>query len=201
MGSKNELEQSNESNPPTGPISDEEMKIAEELTKIPFSSSPSQQDLQSDVETVNSFGDKIEIRSPAISKGEAWGLTQEMRAVIRVLQHFPSITKAAAMAGVDVKKVYRWRERHKKFRQASSAAMRIGFAFLEEVAIQRALEGSDYLLGLVLKGNNPKYKTQKKQKTINNITINAPTQGQDMYAALRDTLAKGMTRLGHEESS
>jgi len=173
----------------------------EESTQ-PFIESESES-LQSDVEIVNSFGRnyRSKMHKSDQRKAEFFALTQEQKAVIKVLQHFPSITKAASIAGVDVKKVYKWRQSSTKFLKASNAAMRIGFAFLEEIAIQRALEGSDYLLATVLKANNPKYKTKKQQKTVNNITINAAAQGAEaLYSGLQETLKRNKLRITNEES-
>lgn len=77
-----------------------------------------------------------------------------------------SITYAARLVGMSRSRVYAIREVDAEFAEALEQAVQEGSEALEDVALSRAIEGSDTLLMFLLKGRMPeKYKDRVQQDT------------------------------------
>ena len=74
---------------------------------------------------------------------------------LKSLAERPIVGRAARAAGVDVSRCYKMRKRSRAFAQLWDEALIAGVDTLEECAIDRALDKSDKLLELLLKGHRP----------------------------------------------
>ncbi len=74
-----------------------------------------------------------------------------------------SIASSAAAAGIARRTVYNWREADEEFARQWDEAIEEGIDRLEDVAMQRAVAGSDTLAIFLLKANRPdKYRDTQR---------------------------------------
>ncbi len=78
------------------------------------------------------------------------------------------VTRAAQDAGIDRDSAYYERQRDPLFAQEWADALDRGVDMLEDVAKQRAYDGSDTLLIFLLKAHRP----QKYRDTLRTVTLN-----------------------------
>lgn len=95
----------------------------------------------------------------------------QKRAYITVLGETGSPSKAAKAAHITQRVVQSWRENDEDFLIQSDDAMESLIDGLEEVAFQRAREGSDRLVEFLLKSNRPHKYRERMQIDIDSRTM------------------------------
>lgn len=85
---------------------------------------------------------------PALTK-------KRMKTFLKALCEGGSVSEGAKKAGVGRTQLYKKRKENKEFEMLWEDALEQGTDFLEDVAKNRAVEGSDTLLIFLLKGRRP----------------------------------------------
>lgn len=100
------------------------------------------------------------------------------------------VTKAAAAAGVHRDTAYFERQRDPEFAQQWQEALDRGIDMLEDVAFERAYQGSDTLLIFLLKSRRP----ERYRETTRTVTLNmTPADLQDLSDDELDNLERQLT--------
>ena len=86
---------------------------------------------------------------------------------IRCLENCANVTTVCADLKLARRTEYGWRQTTPGFARAWDSAMMLGIDSLEDVAKQRAVDGSDQLLIFLLRGLNPEVYGQRTQVDLN----------------------------------
>lgn len=89
---------------------------------------------------------------------------------LQALAEKPVVSRAAAAAGIQVSSAYRLRQKDPAFAAAWDDAAARAAGSLEERAYDRAMEKSDKLMELMLKGNMPEKYREKLDVAVSNKT-------------------------------
>lgn len=77
------------------------------------------------------------------------------RAFLEALAQEPNVARACREAGISRKTAYKWRKDDASFREAWDEVLEASVDDLEAKAFSRALEGSDYLMRILLSAHRP----------------------------------------------
>lgn len=91
---------------------------------------------------------------------------------LELLRDGQPVTRAAEGAKIPRRTLYYWRGEDEEFAQAWDAAYEQGTDYLEQVAHDRAVDGSDLMLIFTLKGRRPsKYRDNVKHEVDARISV------------------------------
>jgi hypothetical protein len=110
--------------------------------------------------------------SPVVQGARKLGVERKRKRFLEFLCAGEPVTRAAAGAGVGRRTVYDWRKADAEFAQAWDEAWEQGTDLLEEVALERAVNGSDLLLIFLLKGRRPqRYRDNVRHEVDARLTV------------------------------
>jgi transposase-like protein len=105
---------------------------------------------------------------------------QRARAFLAIIEAGGSVTKAAIAAKVCRKTPYLWRDNHPEFKVGWKEAEEIGTDLIEDVSVDRALNGNDTQIIFQLKARRPeKYKDRGQQDLNVSGGLTVKVEGED----------------------
>jgi hypothetical protein len=113
-----------------------------------------------------------------------------------LLREIGNVTHAAAGAGIGCASVYEWRYDDPAFARDWDAAVRLGGEGLEDIARERARNGSDLLMIFLLKGIFP-----EKYRDRVTIDLNQQVTVQDLRKLPREELLRRLDELRREQDT
>jgi len=131
---------------------------------------------------------------------KAWALrtdiTREARErFLQILSESGNVSRACGLSGLSRSRIYEWRDRDPDFAAEWTAALQLGACALEDEAMKRAMDGSDYLLVFMLRALMPdKYRERRTVDVKSNITL-------DLKRLPREELVRRLEALRLEQSA